>query len=178
MAKSLEEILAKKKEQLAQTFRDLPAIVGEEIVTFTLENFEMQGWQGDSYQEWPQRKNPTKWGKKDDPGRALLVKTGKLKRSIRILSIQQNKVSVGVGGSDVPYAKVHNEGFEGTITQNVSEHTRKTKSGENINVSAFTRTINQQIPKRKFIGSPEESTRLKGRIMKICVDKIRKTLKP
>ncbi|HAT3998570.1 TPA: hypothetical protein I9Y90_000052 [Elizabethkingia anophelis] len=178
MATSLEEIMNKKKAQLAQTFRDLPAICGEEMVDFTLENFEMQGFQGETFQEWPQRKNPTKWGKKDDSKRPLLVKRGKLKASIRIISIKENEVIVGAGGTDVPYAKAHNEGFEGKVTQNVGEHTRKTKTGDKINVSAFTRTINQKIPKRKYIGTPEESSRLKGRLMKICVDKIRKTLKP
>ena len=39
MANSLEEII-KKKERLAQTFRDLPAICGEEMLNFTFENFE------------------------------------------------------------------------------------------------------------------------------------------
>ena len=52
------------------------------------------------------------------------------------------------------------------------------KTGDKINVSAFTRTINQKIPKRKYIGTPEESVKLKERLMKICVEEVRKTLKP
>lgn len=178
MATSLEELLNKKKTQLAQTFRDLPAICGEEMVNFTLENFEMQGFQGETFQEWKKRENPTKWGKADDPGRKLLQKTLKLKRSVRVSKLRENEVSVTAGGADIPYAKAHNEGFEGKVTQNVGEHTRKTKTGDKINVSAFTRTINQKIPKRKYMGTPQESSRLRGRLMKICVDEVRRTLKP
>ncbi|ODM52204.1 hypothetical protein BFF93_15760 [Elizabethkingia meningoseptica] len=176
MAKSLEEILAKKKERLAQTFRDLPAIVGNEVVNFTLENFEKQGWQGDSFEPWEKRKNPTAWGKKDDTGRALLVKSGKLKRSIRIASIQADKVTIAVGGADVPYARVHNEGFKGTINQQVKEHIRRGKNFKNIKVSAFNRTIQQNIPKRQFIGSEEQSPILKERIKKVCLDEIKKAM--
>lgn len=178
MANSLEEIIKKKKERLAQTFRDLPAICGEEMLNFTFENFEKEGWQGETFQEWPKRKNPTKWGKEDDTGRKLLQKTLKLKRSIRISKLRENEVSIVAGGADIPYAKAHNEGFEGKVTQNVGEHTRKTKTGDKINVSAFARTINQKIKKRKYIGTPEESVKLKERLMKICVEEVRKTLKP
>lgn len=56
MAKSLEEILVKKKQQLAQAFRDMPAIAGEEIVNHALQNFENQGYNGDSFQAWQKRK--------------------------------------------------------------------------------------------------------------------------
>ncbi|MDV3612393.1 hypothetical protein CMU81_00935 [Elizabethkingia anophelis] len=176
MAKSLEEILVKKKQQLAQAFRDMPAIAGEEIVNHALQNFEDQGYNGDSFEAWQKRKNPTAWGKKDDTSRALLVKSGKGKRSIRISKLQQNEVTVSAGGADVPYMKVHNEGFEGTVKQNVGEHTRKSKDGNKIKVSAFTRTIHQQIPKRKFIGSPEESSQLRNRIKRLCLEEIRKVI--
>ncbi|MDV3605014.1 hypothetical protein CMU86_17855, partial [Elizabethkingia anophelis] len=103
-------------------------MIGNEVVNFTLENFEKQSWQGDSFEPWEKRKNPTAWGKKDDTGRALLVKSGKLKRSIRIASIQADKVTIAVGGADVPYARVHNEGFKGTINQQVKEHIRRGKN--------------------------------------------------
>lgn len=177
MAKNLGELLLKKRDALAQAFRDLPAIVGNEVINFTLENFEKQGWQGNSFEPWEKRKNPTTWGKKDDTGRALLVKTGKLKRSIRILAIDQDKVSIGVGGADVPYAKAHNEGFKGTVIQNVSEHIRRDKNLKNIKVSAFKRTIKQNIPKRKFIGSAEDSSVLNDRIKKVCIDEIKNAMK-
>ncbi len=174
MAKNLEDFLNKKKEGLAQMFRELPAIIGEEVVNFTLDNFEAEGWQGNSFEAWQKRKNPTAWGKKDDPGRALLVKTVKLKRSVRIISIQQDKVIVGAGGADVPYARVHNEGFSGEVTQNVNEHIRKTKNLKNVKVSAFKRTIQQNIPKRQFIGSAATSSQLRTRIRNVSVSELKK----
>ncbi|UFK27503.1 tail protein [Elizabethkingia phage TCUEAP3] len=177
MAKNLGDLLLKKRDALAQTFRDLPAIIGEEVVNYTLKNFEDQGWNGDSFEAWQKRKNPNAWGKKDDPGRALLVKTGKLKRSIRIISIQADKVIVGAGGSDIPYAKAHNEGFEGTINQKVKEHLRRGKNIKTIKVKAFKRTIHQQIPKRKFIGSAEESSQLRNQIKRLCIEEIKDALK-
>lgn len=176
MGSSLEDFLKEKRDKLAQTFRDLPAIIGEEAVNFTLDNFEAQGWQGNSFEAWQKRKNPTAWGKKDDTGRALLVKTSKLKRSIRILSIQADKITITAGGADVPYARVHNEGFTGEVNQNVKEHLRKGKNLQNIKVQAFKRTIHQQIPKRQFIGSAEQSSQLRARIKKACMDELRKII--
>lgn len=176
MATSLEDFLKTKQNELAQTLRQLPAIIGEEVVNFTLDNFQAEGWQGDSFEAWPQRKNPTAWGKRADTDRALLVKTGKLKRSIRVGKIADDKVTIIAGGADVPYARVHNEGFEGEVTQNVHEHTRKTKNLKNVKVKAFTRRIHQQIPKRKFIGSADESSQLRTKIRNACVEELRKLI--
>ena len=67
MANSLEEII-KKKERLAQTFRDLPAICGEEMLNFTFENFEKEGWQGETFREWPKERIPQNGVKKTTPG--------------------------------------------------------------------------------------------------------------
>lgn len=178
MAKSSAEVLGKLQDKLAQTFRDLPAIIGEEAVNFTLENFEHEGFQGDSFEAWQRRKNPTAWGKRDETDRALLVKTAKLKRSIRISKVMEDRVFISAGGEDIPYAKVHNEGFEGEVTQNVAEHIRKTKTLKNVKVSAFTRKIYQQIPKRKFIGGQSESSQLRSRIQNVAIQELNKILKP
>lgn len=113
------------QDRIAQTLRELPPIIGEEAVNFTLDNFERQGWLGNSVEPWQKRKNPTKWGKRDETDRAILVKTAKLKRSIRISKIHEHKVTIQAGGADIPYARVHNEGFKGDVTQKVGEYIRK-----------------------------------------------------
>lgn len=172
-----EEVIKQLQSKLANTFRDLPAIIGEEAVNFTQENFDAQGWQGDSFEAWQKRLNPNAWGKKDDPTRAILIKTGKLRRSIRVSKIVEDTVYIQAGGADVPYARAHNEGFSGVVNQNVGEHIRKGKKGQNIKVSAFKRTIQQNIPKRKFIGGDLESSQLRTRLRTAILEELKKIVK-
>lgn len=177
MAKSAEEVFRKYQKKLAETLRNLPAIIGEEAVNFSLESFDKQSWSGNNEEIWAKRKNPTKWGKKDETDRSLLIKTGKLRRSIRVAKIQEAKVTIQAGGADIPYAKVHNFGFRGAVEQNVSEHTRRGRKGETIKVSSFTRTINQNIPQRRYIGGEKDSPYLKMRIRRRCIAEIKKIVK-
>lgn len=157
----LEEKLKEMQASLAEKLRQLPPIIGEEVVNFALDNFQNESWEG---KPWQKRKNPTKWGKADDEGRALLVKTGKLKRSIRVGEIMEDKVSIIAGGEDVPYARAHNEGFQGLVHQHVREHFRTTRKMKTVKVKAHDRVIDQNIPKRPFIGNWYESAELEKRI--------------
>ncbi|MCP1997287.1 phage virion morphogenesis protein [Flavobacterium sp. HSC-61S13] len=178
MAKSAAEQFTKLQEKLASSLRTLPAIIGEEVVNFSLLSFEQEAWSGNNQEVWPKRKNPNKWGKPDETDRALLVKSGKLKRSIRVTRIVNNTVWVGAGGVDIPYARVHNYGFRGRVDQNVREHTRTNKkTGGKINVKAFERVINQNIPKRQFIGAEADSPYLKARLRRMSAAEIRKIFK-
>lgn len=90
--------------------------------------------------------------------------------------IEEDKVTIMAGGDEVTYARVHNEGFEGEVTQNVPEHIRKTKTLKEVKVKAFTRRIHQQIPKRKFIGSADESSQLRSRIRTACLNELKKIM--
>lgn len=83
--------------------------IGNAVVNNALENFEKQAY---SNNPWPKRKG------KQDSSRALLVKSGTLRRSIRVISSSPTSVIVG---SDVPYARVHNDG--GTINQKARSET-------------------------------------------------------
>lgn len=177
MAKSVAEQMVKIQSRLAETLRTLPAIIGEEAVNFSLESFDKQGWLGDIHEPWKKRKNPSKWGKADETDRALLVKTGKLKRSVRITRILNDRVRIGAGGSDVPYARVHNFGFRGKVNQKVGAFTRKMKNGKTQNVKAHDRTINQNIPKRQFIGTEGHSQYLRARIRRACLVELKKIVK-
>lgn len=176
-----EEVIKQLQSKLANTFRDLPAIIGEEAVNFTQENFDAQGWQGDSFEAWQKRLNPNAWGKKDDPTRAILIGkggSGRLKKSIRKKLIHgEAAVYLIAGGADFPYARAHNEGFSGAVNQNVGEHIRKGKKGQNIKVSAFKRTIQQNIPKRKFIGGDLESSQLRTRLRTAILEELKKIVK-
>lgn len=173
----------------------LPVIAGNEVVNFALDNFKRQGFLGDTLQPWKPRKNPNKWGQTPKRNsRALLIDTGKLRRSIRIVRSNLEEVVVG---SDVPYAKAMNEGVRLGEIQNVKSFTRKTMSkkvgiiktvslkkstkiewgkyqtGEHI-VKAHKRRINQTIPARPFLA---QSQYLNNQIARAVGAEILKALK-
>lgn len=145
----------------------MPRKMGKDVVNFALDNFKRQAWLGSSVQPWRPRKNPNKWGQKPKRnGRAILMDTGRLRRSIDIIRTTVDSVTVG---TDVPYAKAHNEGLRVGEIQQVSEHTRKLTTVAKVSsikskrtttkrvqtgtttVKAHTRRINQNIPRRQFL---------------------------
>ena len=168
--------LKKIQERLAETVRQLPPILGEEALNFSLNSFDQQAWSGNSQETWKKRKNPTKWGKSDDAGRSLLIKTGQLRRSIRI-RIDKNVIYLTAGGADTPYARAHNYGFRGKVEQNVRPFTRKMKNGTTQKVKEHKRTIFQNIPKRQFIGGDKDSPYLKARLRRTVIRELKQILK-
>lgn len=171
MAKKLEDVFEQIQKPLAEALRRLPPILGNEVVNFAHDNFDRQSFNG---VPWQKRKNPTKWGKRDDEGRSLLVKTGRLRRSIRVAEILENRVKIVAGGADVPYARAHNEGSKGMVTQYVNPFLRRGKKGKTESVNGFFRTINQNIPKRQFISGDKDSPELAYRLKKIVNEELKK----
>lgn len=55
MAKKLEDLLSQIEKPLAETLRNLPPILGNEVVNFAQDNFDMQSFNGIA---WQKRKNP------------------------------------------------------------------------------------------------------------------------
>lgn len=114
------------------TKRKLPRLIGNEVVRFSKNRFRAAAWTDTSATKWKKRKDPKK------KGRALLVKSGKLRNSIRIISANLDKIVVG---SSMPYAAAHNWGFSGSV--NVRAHKRdltaKTKVSDIRSMSIKTR---------------------------------------
>lgn len=100
MSKFRFDILAEKMRH------DLPVILdimaNNAVNHFKIENFNAQGFVDDNVSRWEPRKS-----KKDDAGRKILVKTGRGRESIKILSRSGMTREVG---TEVPYMKYHNEG--------------------------------------------------------------------
>jgi phage gpG-like protein len=156
------------QSKLTAVMRSLPRKMGTIIVNFSKDRFRAQMWVDTTYQPWPRRK---KTKKKSDQGRALLIKSGRLRRSVRIISTTSNSVTVG---SDVPYAAVHNEGFNGVVS--ISGHVRKNvqkravysiitkkKSTRRVSVGEYyvkPHNRNMNIPKRQYMGNSMMQTRL------------------
>jgi phage gpG-like protein len=160
MARTNITELTRRFEAVNEAYRNIPAEIAAIAVNFSKERFQEQAWQGETKEPWTPRKRPRK-GKtgKISKTQTLLVKTGRLKRSIRKISATEDKIIIG---TDVPYAQIHNEG--GTINttatvkaHTVKEHTRKRK-GRSERVKSHTvkthqRKVNTTIPKRQFIGN-------------------------
>ncbi len=105
--------------------------------------------------KWTPRKKITKC----QVGKKLLQISGRLQKSIHIISITDTSARIGVDSPDViPYAYAHNYGVD--ATERVRAHTRqkKTKTGtKDVKIRAFSRHM--KIPARPFIGASIELER-------------------
>lgn len=129
--------------------------VGVIAVNFSKERFVQKNWINRSREPWQPRKRPARG--------SILVRSARLKRSIR--KISQGNYYVYIG-TDVPYAKIHNEGGQINKTVNVKAFTRQTSGkrtrdsrgryqrsqGSTQNVKAHSRRMNIRMPKRQFLG--------------------------
>lgn len=148
-------------KNLEQAFRGIarraPRVVGGMAVTFFKGNFQRQGWTTlNRIDPWQKRSRQDK-GKKS---RAILILTGKLRRSIRVIAVGNMHALVG---TDLPYAKIHNEGGKIKATQSIPQHSRrafkrrvegrkKLQQVSASNVKAHARKVNINMPRRRFIG--------------------------
>ncbi len=138
-----------KLDKLKDATEKLPTKLATEAVNFSKERFRQQNWVDTTTQNWKPRKR-MKWETKKRSRRAILVDTGRLRGSIRIIYTGRNRIIIG---TDVPYARRHNEGYRGEIKQQVKSHNRKTRSGRIVRVRKHERTLHVNIPRRQFIGS-------------------------
>lgn len=129
-------------------------------VNFSKERFVRKNWVDDSREPWKDRA-------REDRG-SLMIRTGRLKRSIRKIKASRNSVTIG---TNVPYAEIHNEGMTDK-TVRVRAHTRKRKDktvkrkdktvkrkDKTVKVKAHSRKMD--MPQRRFIG---ESALLQRRL--------------
>lgn len=105
----------KQAEQKARKAMEAAIVdVGNTAKVFFVQSFRKQGWDDKSVDKWKPRKKKTyktKSGKTvDDTTRAILVKTGDLRRSIIRDPANRAALSIRIH-SDLVYAKVHNDGL-------------------------------------------------------------------
>lgn len=112
-------------DKLKQSQKDLPVIIGKEGVKFFQSNFDKQEFQDEPSLRWDKVKRKS--------GHKILQVTGRLKRNIRVISADSNRI---VWGNDVPYAAFHNIFKNETVR--VKSHTR-TRQGNSYQVRAFKR---------------------------------------
>lgn len=160
--------------KLQKLRRNFPTMAGIEAVNFSKERFVRKNWLDRSPAAWKARKPSPEWHseaqKKAAARGSLMVKTGRLKRSIRVTKVTSNSVTIG---TDVPYAEPHNEGAVINQVVNVKSFTRKRK-GRSEKVKAHRRKRKITLPERRFIG---ESAILLRRVERLVQREITDILK-
>jgi len=158
------KILRDQLKRFNQEAPRLTDIMLVEALNHSVENFAKQGFDDVGVRKWKERKNDNEKGKT----RAILVKSGRLRRSIK--KRRTSKFS-GVLSSNLPYANVHNEGgiidvkaHKRTATRTVrirgnsgfvngkftkGRSKKMTLQGERHNVSGHA----YKMPKRQFVGN-------------------------
>lgn len=167
----------------------IPAIAGGKAVAFFKENFRRQGW---LYDGKLQRWRPRSPSSARNMGRGILIDSGRMRRSIRIL--QKSSFAVKIG-TDVPYAEAHNDGARITGQFNVQGYRRrgykvkkhKRKIGGKVvtvpahsvsaaQVSQHTKQMDFEIEQRQFIGESPDVIRSVERELFRELDRIVKEL--
>lgn len=168
--------------------RKAPRKVAVKSKNFFKESFAKGGFTDVSFQEWPKTTNPL--------ARKTMYNKGDLQNSIR--SIQETKERVEVG-TEIQYAKIHNEGGAITVTPALKAHFWKeyykhmgnVKLGKRGGILASSAKTNAKaqycknialkkvgskikISKRQFIG---ESETLMRQLNDLFIDAVEKGLK-
>lgn len=155
--------------ELTEYLKSLPKVVAKTYLRHSQDSFKKGGFTNERFVKWPERVRPDR---NDKQSRAVLVKTGRLVRSIRATT----KGTTAIISSSVPYAKIHNEGGKVSGRVSVRRHQRrgrKSKRGKRtkIDVRAHTRKVNTRIPKRQFMG---RSKVVNDRIVKNLIKEFKK----
>lgn len=155
---NVQQVMNGIKSKMKTAIRSLPKVLGNEAVNWSKASFDRQGFLDNSTQPWQPRKKATR----RNSGKAILVQSGRLRRSIRIINSSDTTVVIG---TDVPYARIHNYG--GVIQQAARSETfvrNRRGKGRGLNKYKFSRgtTAGQGftfaartivMPQRKFMGN-------------------------
>ena len=148
------------QNEVSRSIDNLPRLIATEAVNFSKQRFVSQNWVDHTTKTWQARKRPR--GSKARSRGAILVSSGRLKRSIRKVTVSKNIVIIG---TDVPYAAAHNYGVRQNVT--VKSHTRTSHTGKTYSVQSHTKNMN--LPQRQFMG---ESQALVNRIERTATAEI------
>lgn len=98
----------RKIKELQKVKANLPAQIGNIAKRHFLQSFRDGGFTDTTLNPWAKRKALDKSDRARGDNRALLVKTGHLRGSIRVRLATFQRIEIGAYG--VPYAKYHNQG--------------------------------------------------------------------
>lgn len=112
MANNNAQQLYKLQQALQKTLEQFVTVMEVEAKNHFVNSFRNQGFTDESLKKWQPRKGEiiggiAKLRSSEKGSRAILIKSGDLRRSIKVFSRTKDSVTLG---SDLPYAKIHNEG--------------------------------------------------------------------
>lgn len=146
---SIENVESEIKKQIMD---DMPRLIGNAAVSMVNENFRDAGWRDGGLKAWKKTKRQMGKGK-GSQYLPLHSSREHLSRSTQYKKTGPGEVTIS---NPVPYASVHNDGFEGNV--NVKAHKRTISKGKNkgdkYSVRAFSRRM--YIPQRQFMGESRE----------------------
>ncbi|MCH4824284.1 phage virion morphogenesis protein [Gramella lutea] len=155
-----------------ELMKDAQTIAEVEMLNFVLSNFEKQGFTDSGFTPWQKRKDDA------DPGRAILVKSGGLRDSVKVTHSSQEKVELS---ATAKHAQIHNEG--GTINIPVTKKMRKyfwymyksTKQAKWKGMALTKKShFNVKIPKRQFMGESKQfNEHIEGLFFKAIVERFK-----
>ena len=128
----------------------VPNIIAETAVEYFQDSFKKQAWDNVPWQPLS-----PKYAAKKSRGRGrILTASGILQRSIRPSVVNANKVRISAGNSNVPYARIHNEGLTVKGSAKVRAFTNRNFMGKGKpqKIRAHTRAFNYTMPRRQFMG--------------------------
>ena len=156
--------------RVVQATANVIPVLANDTVNYALENFDKESFENVA---WKPRKDKNNT-------RSLLVKSGRLKRSVRVVRTTVNSFAVG---SDMPYAAVHNNGGEinraartETFVRNRSiSGKRKGKFAKGTTTGqGFTfKASSYNMPQRRFLGA---SATLRDRLTTLAKAEILKAI--
>lgn len=151
-------------KELEQRVKEAIAAVPDAVATtakkYFIERFEKKEFDGTPWDTWGPNYHPKRG--------TLLVQSGRLRKSIDIEEVRTHKVVITAGNDEVLYAKVHNEGFSGSVV--VPSHHRTSKKGKQYVVKKHTRKM--AIVQRRFLGESREL----NHILKKDIEQLFKTV--
>lgn len=140
------------RSSLTDIFKNLPEWAGREYLNFSVGSFRRQNWIDRTPQRWKERNLK-------DEGRGILVKSGALRRSVRM----RHGADWFEIFTESPYAKIHNEGGKLEITPAMRRYfwamhykAKKRKKEELAGFwknMALTKKTHFNITKRQFMGT-------------------------
>lgn len=146
---SIENVERDIKKQIMD---DMPRLIGNAAVSMVNQNFRDAGWRDGGLKPWKKTKRQMGKGK-GSQYLPLHSSREHLSRSTQYKKTGPGEVTIS---NPVPYASVHNDGFEGNV--NVKAHKRTISKGKNkgdkYSVRAFSRRM--YIPQRQFMGESRE----------------------
>lgn len=143
---------------ISKVWSKLPNKAATIAVNFGKNSFRRQAWIGDRTENWAKRKHDDKNSRR----RAILVKSGTLKRDLHKIRVTADDALIGTSTITKDYARIHNEGGYVNTTANVAAHKRKAhgriragrkeKVKETI-VREHSKKVRFRMPRRRFIGA-------------------------